>query len=339
MQGIKYNKKENIIGNFMLDNTFSHALLLDEQGGARKIGFEELENYNSSMGLLWIHFDYSHPKSIDWLRNKSGIDEIAIDSLLSNTTRPRTTILNDSVLLALRGINLNPDSDPEDMISIRLYVKKNIIISSKKRDLLSVRDILQNLDEGVGPKTSSEFLIELVTKLTGRMEDYIIDMEEKVSELEELSLETNNSELRSSISEIKRESISFKRYLSPQKEAVYKLHEQKISWVSEYEKIRLREINHKLIKYVEDLDSIKDKLSLIQEEISLKLDEQLNNRMYVLSLISAIFLPLGFLTGLLGINVGGIPGSENPFSFSIFVIMLIIVVSLQLYVFKKKKWL
>lgn len=323
----------------MDNNAYSHGVIFDGNGGAKKISFEELDNYNSEMGLLWVHFDYTQKESIDWITNKSNLDSIIVDALLSQVTRPRTTILNDSVLLALRGINLNPNSDPEDMISIRLYVSKNIIISTKKRDLFSVNDILEYLKEGVGPKNSSEFLIELTNRLTERMEDYILDLEDRTSSLEELSIESSNSNLRNNISQIKRESISLKRYLSPQKEAIYKLYEQKISWLEEYEKIQLREINHRLIKYIEDLDSIKDKLSLIQEEISNNLSEQLNQRMYVLSIISAIFLPLGFLTGLLGINVGGIPGAENNFSFYIFTIFLATIVGIQLYIFKKKRWL
>lgn len=321
------------------ENGFCHGIIFDGQGGAKEITFEELDSYDSSMGILWVHFDYTKEQSIDWITNKSNIDPIAVDALLSQITRPRTTILNDSVLLALRGINLNPNSDPEDMISIRLYINKNIIISTKKRDLFSVNDILQYFKEGTGPKNSSEFLIELTDRLTERMEDYILDLEDRASNLEEQSIESSNAGLRTSISQIKRESISLKRYLSPQKEAIYKLYEQKITWFGEYEKIQVREINHRLIKYIEDLDSIKDKISLVQEEISNNLSEQLNQRMYVLSIISAIFLPLGFLTGLLGVNVGGIPGAQNSFSFSIFTISLVFIVAIQLYIFRKKKWL
>ncbi len=323
----------------MNTNAFSHGVILDGQGGAKKISFEELNNYKPEMGVLWLHFDYSKEESIDWITNKSNIDAIAVDALLSQVTRPRTTHLNDTVLLALRGINLNANSDPEDMISIRLYINKNIIISTKKRDLLSVNDILGYFEQGIGPKNSSEFLIELTDRLTEHMEDYILDMEDRVSALEEESIESSNVSLRTNISQIKRESISLKRYLYPQKEAIYKLYDNKISWIGEYEKIQLREINHRLIKYIEDLDSIKDKISLVQEEISNTLSEQLNQRMYVLSIISAIFLPLGFLTGLLGINVGGIPGAENGFSFYIFTVFLIFIVGIQLFIFKKKRWL
>jgi len=61
--------------------------------------------------------------------------------------------------------------------------------------------------------------------------------------------------------------------------------------------------------------------------------------MYVLSVVAAIFLPLTFVTGLLGMNVGGLPGLESPvgFAWSI-VIMIVTGICLALF-FRWKKWL
>ena len=64
----------------------------------------------------------------------------------------------------------------------------------------------------------------------------------------------------------------------------------------------------------------------------------MNKNMYVLSVISAIFLPLGFLTGLFGINIGGIPGVEDPNAFWVFSGILVVIVSLQIWIFKKLGW-
>ena len=316
----------------------SHALIFDGKGGAKKISSKELESYSLDMGILWVHFDYSFEESINWITNKSNIDPLAIEALLAKETRPRTTLLGDSILLALRGINLNPNSDPEDMISIRLFINDKIIISTKKRDLLSVKDILDYFDKNCGPKSSSEFLIELTNRLTYRMEDNISEMEDRVSSIEELSLDAIDYKLKTEISDIRRESIALKRYLAPQKDAMNKLFHEKISWLSEYERIKLQEITDQLIRYIEELDSIKDKILSIQEDFSHKLSEEINNRMYFLSIISAIFLPLGFLTGLLGINVGGIPGAEYRYSFHIFVFILCAIVLGQYMFFKNKKW-
>ena len=61
--------------------------------------------------------------------------------------------------------------------------------------------------------------------------------------------------------------------------------------------------------------------------------------MYVLSIVAAMFLPLGFLTGLVGINLGGIPGSESPFGFLVFSLLMIMILALQLWYFSRKHWL
>ena len=78
--------------------------------------------------------------------------------------------------------------------------------------------------------------------------------------------------------------------------------------------------------------------AVIQEELLSQLSEQLNQRTYVLSVVAAIFLPLGFLTGLLGINVGGIPGAESPYGFVVFTLLLLVIVGIQLWYFIRKRW-
>ena len=65
----------------------------------------------------------------------------------------------------------------------------------------------------------------------------------------------------------------------------------------------------------------------------------MDNRMYVLSIVAAIFLPLGFLTGLLSINVGGILGAEYKAAFAIFCLLLVALIIIEIVIFKKKKWM
>lgn len=152
-------------------------------------------------------------------------------------------------------------------------------------------------------------------------------------------MDSADLKFRNEILSIRRETIILRRYLSPQKEALNKLYNDKITWINEYERIELRETNDQLIRHIEELDTIRDKVSLIQEELSNTLSDQMNKKMYILSIISAIFLPLTFLTGLLGINIGGIPGANNDNAFYIFSIILVMVTSAQFLLFKKKKWL
>ena len=102
--------------------------------------------------------------------------------------------------------------------------------------------------------------------------------------------------------------------------------------------MQLRESADTVTRHIEDLDSARDRASVAHEEFSSRMAEQMNSRMYVLSLIAGLFLPLGFLTGLLGVNVGGIPLAEDPGGFIEVVIFLVVLIVVQVVVFRYKKW-
>jgi len=103
--------------------------------------------------------------------------------------------------------------------------------------------------------------------------------------------------------------------------------------------MKLREVSDRLVRHIENIDAVRERAAITQEELINRVSEQLNKRMYVLSVVAAIFLPLGFFTGLLGVNVGGIPGGDNPKAFLVFILLLIVVVIFQVLLFRWKKWL
>jgi zinc transporter len=65
----------------------------------------------------------------------------------------------------------------------------------------------------------------------------------------------------------------------------------------------------------------------------------MNRTMYHLTVVASIMLPLGFLTGLLGINVGGIPGAESPWGFAAVCGILAGIVGAQVILFRRLRWL
>ncbi len=315
------------------------GFVLDKEGSAKEIKIDEVAKYQETNELLWLHFNYTKSEAKEWISKKSKIDNIAIDALLADETRPRTIVLGDDLLLALRGVNLDPNSKPEDMKSIRLFISENLIISCSRRDILSVTEMISELEQGVGVKSSSEFLVELVYKMIDRIDNVIDKIHDRSDILEDSILEIKEKEQRVDILSIRKEIIILKRYLAPQKDALTKLYNEKILWLNEYQKNELREINDQLIRHIEELDAIRDKITLIQDELTNRLSHELNNKMYIMAIISAIFLPLTFLTGLLGINVGGIPGASNENAFYIFSLILLFVVGFQFYIFKRSKWI
>jgi zinc transporter len=100
----------------------------------------------------------------------------------------------------------------------------------------------------------------------------------------------------------------------------------------------LREVNDRLIRHIEDIDEVRERAAMAQEELLSQMSEQMNQRTYVFTIIATLFLPLGFFTGLMGINVGGMPGVEGDLGFWIVVAMSVGIAGILAIYFKKKRW-
>ena len=320
------------------DNGLIHAYLLDGKGGGRPLDWSEIRQWTPEQGPVWIHLDYTSEVSRNWLLQESGLEEIITQALIAEETRPRCSAASEGLLLSLRGVNSNPGADPEDMVSMRLYCTRQMVVSTRRRRLLSIRDLVELIGRGNGPRTTGEVVARLTDRLTERMSDVINILEERIDELEEQMIDASEQTMRRKILELRREVIKLRRYLAPQRDALRSLYAADVSWLGEYERMQLRESYDKVTRYVEDLDSAKDRAAVSNEELAGRLAEQMNTRMYVLSLIAGLFLPLGFLTGLLGINVGGIPLAENSWGFAAILVLLVFLLVMEILFFRYKKW-
>ena len=314
------------------------AYLLDGKGGGCELDWEGIRRWSPADGLLWVHLDYQGPVARAWLERESELDGVLAQALLAEETRPRSVAMAPGWLVILRGVNTNPGADPEDMVSLRIWAEPTRIITTRKRRLLSIQDLRDALARGAGPRTPGEFLAEISDRLVARMSDVIDAVEKAVDEAEEKVLDGESRELRLRLSAVRRETIQLRRYLAPQREAMARLQSERIEWLTHGDRLQLREVADRVTRYIEDLDAARERASVTSEELASRLSEQLNRRMYILSLVAGVFLPLGFLTGLLGINVGGIPGAQDPAAFVHFTLLLLLVVLIQMLVFRWRKW-
>lgn len=326
-----------------VDSPLICAYILDGKGGATAIDWQDVQQMDSEDQPLWLHFDCNSPLTTQWLREHSQLDGFAIEGLLASETRPRCNRYRDGVLLNLRGVNMNPGQDPEDMVSIRIWVEDNRIISTRFRKLMAIQDIRDQWGRGEGPVSTWHFVARLSDQLTDRISPVIEILGDEIAQLEDSMVEEDSTtslpEQRRNLAQIRRMAISLRRYIAPQREAIGKL--LLIEKIGESEQLRGRfhETLDQITRIIEALDDARERATLVQDELSNRMSLRMERTMYVLTVVASIMLPLGFLTGLLGINVGGIPGTENPMAFWIVCILLAITVALEVVLFRKLKWI
>lgn len=315
------------------------AFLLNGQGGAKSLTWEEMDAWKPEDGQLWAHFEYNHSSVKNWLLQKAGLDRVTVSALTSDETRPRSVISDQGLLLFARAVNLNPGQEPEDMVSLRLFLDKNRLITTRRRRLLSIHDVRLELENKQGAKNLVDLVLRISDHIMDRIADVLDDLDEQIDKLEQQVVEVESRLLRAPLSEIRREAIMLRRYIAPQREAFYRLYIEETPWFDNSARLHFREVTDRTIRYIEDLDSLRDRAAIVQEELMSRISEQMDKRMLVLSMAAVIFLPLTFVTGLLGMNVAGIPAATNKYAFAVVCIVLIGLSFLQLWIFKKKKWI
>lgn len=314
-----------------------YAYDIDKNGLAAQIDPSHLnERPKNTEGYRWVHLDLEHPSARDWIEAQT--DQIVADSLTLDDTRPRCVPHNGGLLLNLRGVNLNPQSDPEDMVSIRMWICGQMIISVRRRKLMAVVALREALDAGKGPKSVSAFVTYLAEGMTERMTPVIDGLVDQLDALEEISIDKPQG-LRAELADLRRTTIALRRYVGPQREALSRLGAEGGGVLNKDDQITLREIIDRITRLVEEMDAMRERCGILNDQLADQRAEEMNRNTMVLSVVAAIFLPLGFLTGLLGVNVGGIPGAENKYAFTLLCLMMVIIGGAITLLFKRLKWI
>ena len=315
-----------------------HSFVLNRKGGATPVTADQVSGWTPDEGVLWVHVDLANTATRPWLVAESSINDVIVNALTQDETRPRAILGDGGILVVLRGVNTNPEHDPEDMVAIRIWLEKDRIISSRRRRLLSVQDIVNDLIEDKGPRSTGEALVVLIGKLANRIGDFVNTIEDRVAEIEDDEESLSIDERRRELSQVRRQIASVRRFLSPQREALDRLYRQPGEWFSDNEVQRLREEADRITRHLEDLDLARERAVVLAEEFLAVIAQEQNSRMYVLSVVAAIFLPLTFVTGLLGMNVGGLPGLESSRGFIGAVLIMGLSSAAMIVFFRWKRW-
>lgn len=226
-----------------------HAFVLDGQGGARRIARQDLQGLAlGEQESLWLHWDRSHPQTQTWLRAESGLSEFCCDLLLEENTRPRLLALPEQqLLLFLRGLNLNPGAEPEDMVSVRIFADAQRAISLRLRPLRAIEALIEDLLAGKGPKTSAELILCMADYLTDKVELLVGSLSEQIDELEECAdAEEHLSLEHSTLLHIRRRAASLRRFLAPQRDIYSQLTGTAQAWFVGADSSYWNELNNRL---------------------------------------------------------------------------------------------
>ncbi len=314
------------------------TLLFDGNGGAETVPFSPEAARGGQAPFTWTHLNWEDEESYDCLTEHLAVDPVIADALLMPETRPRSLPVGRDAMIILRGVNLSPGAAPEDMVSLRVLIGPDRVFTLARRELRSIADLRRWLHDGEGPARAGDFIASLVEAMIDRIVPVVLQLSDQVDELEDDVIDGLIGRIEGQLAAIRRRVIQLRRFMAPQRDALLRLAGEKFEWLQDADRARLREAAEKLTRLVDDLETFRDRGQVMQEEIAIRVNRQLNRNAYILTVGGGILLPLNLIAGMLGMNVGGIPGKDWPWAFA-FIAGLFVLFGLGAFVLgRRRRW-
>lgn len=288
----------------------------------------------------WIHLSVENPIATSWLKENADIDPIMAEALLSPKVRPRAITQADSLLLILRVADSIDPLDHEELRSLRIYADRNRLISTSL-SALPILQIIRELWQGSIAKSRSlaDLFIDLTIHSIRGLEGILEELEDQVDILENQLLDNVDDPEEGAIATLALQALNLRRCLAPHKDVLAQLIDSEPTWLNHSHRKRLKGTHDRAARQLEELEAMRERLRIIREQRNSHVAKQVNQRLYIFSVAAVVFLPLSFLTGLLGVNLGGIPGATNPLGFLGFCGIISLITLIMVLAFRRFRWL
>jgi zinc transporter len=311
------------------------AILVGD-GQVRRISAEEALAYRGP-GFVWVHAESA---SADDLPAVIGgdIPDVAANALVATETRPRCDRIEDGAILNLRGPAAIETEDSDRLVSLRMWVRRGKVHSVTRRPLAATAEVMKLMDQGA-ILDPGDLVAAFAREISKQLDPQVAELGDTLDDCESALEARNIYRLRAAITRIRSEAIAFRRFVAPDRDALVTLANHDFDWLAEDDRLHIREAADRFARMAEELEAVRERAALLHEQLTDLRAEEIDQRSLLISVVAFIFLPLTFITGLLGMNVEGIPYAHSHWSFWGVVIFCGLVGVAVLTWFARKRWL
>lgn len=287
--------------------------------------------------LVWIHLTTNDERAKVWLDGEAGLSPYVTEALTAAETRPRCDSVGEGAVINLRGLSSEALAASDPLASIRMYALGGCVFSVTRKALNALHPV-RALVEGGKILDPGDLIAALAQAITEELDPMVAELGDSLDDCEEQIATRSAFELRHSVNRTRSQAIGYRRFLNPQRAALEKLAAMPGEWLREDDRLHLSAAADRAARMAEELESIRERAALTHETLTDLRSEQIDQRSLIIAIVAMVFLPLTFVTGLLGMNVAGIPFAHEPWAFwGVFWFCVVIAVVIAAY-FIRRHW-
>ncbi len=294
--------------------------------------------------LVWHYFREPNADDVLTIQKKYKLHPLIIEEFSTPTLRPKATQYDNCLFMSIHIPLFNKDIKTTYSAEIDIVICEDTLITSHDEDIFQLTDFFNNLknDEtkraiymDKSPGALLRHIIEMLLETCFPKLDHISN---KLDYIETEIFAGHEKEMVFEISLVKRDILNFRRTMKPQRSVFESLAQKDFRLIEPELKPYYQDLIGTNIRIWNNLESAKETVESLEETNNSLLSNKLDMTMKVLTIFSAVMLPMTVYSNILAMSAH-IPFGDNPNAFWIHLGIMFVISIFTISVFKAKKWL
>ena len=266
-------------------------------------------------GVVWAHLNASASRAKQWIASCAHLPEPIREDLLESEERTRLEPVGDAILGVIGDTVAGADPDPWRLSTLRFYVGERMLVSTRRRPISCASKLARAVRGGLRVRSSVEILVWLLHHTAESVGGRARELERDTNRTEDEVLAGHIAPARQRLGLARRRAARLRRQVTLRPRAIDRLRSRLPTWLDESDRFELLDQLDRMETLVDELDAIEQREAALESEVATRLGEETNRNLFILSVVTVIFLPMTLITGIFGMNVAGLPGLEDPDAF------------------------
>jgi magnesium transporter len=292
-------------------------------------------------GLLWVDFSDEPKEKVEkYLTDVFSFHPLAIDDALKQAHVPKVDDWGEYVYVVVHGLTFIPEKYELETHEIDGFLGKNFLVTYHKNALASADHVwtAAQRDPRYLARGADYLLYNIFDMLASDLMPVVDQLDDAIDQLEDEVFNSSGRIVLTKLFAIKRAILHLRRIIIPQREVMNRLARDTYAVIDSTERIYFRDVYDHFVRLADINDTLRDLISGTLDTYLSVSANRTNEIMKVLTIFTAMFMPLTFFTGFFGMNFETLPFNNSLFFLSMMGIMILMPFMLWLW-FKRRGWI
>ncbi len=330
-------------GQREVEQVHVHLTRYDVENFDCKTWLDVIPEDNAPGKIAW--YDVRGLHRIDLLEQLGktfNIHPLALEDVLDVQQRPKMESYKDGILLQVKAFDFDKQELDLSIEQVSIFLAEDTLITFQEDagDLFAaVRNRLETSSGRIRTRGADYLAYALIDSIVDHYFTVLDKIEETLDELEDIILKKPEMETKSRLHDLRLSLLTMRKSTSPTRELTNKLGDTDHRFVTEDTQLFVRDLKDHIIQITDLVETYRDVTNGLYDLYVSEISFRMNSVMQTLTIFSTIFMPLGFLAGVFGMNFVDMPGLENPYGYYILWVVMIMISGGMLLWFRQRRWL